>query len=50
VMREVWKLLRPGGSFIFWEHVKNKDTATALAQGTYRLSHQGCALEAMWRC
>ncbi|KAF9632980.1 hypothetical protein BFW01_g3843 [Lasiodiplodia theobromae] len=32
VMREVWKLLKPGGSFVFWEHVKNKDTATAIAQ------------------
>jgi len=32
VMREVWKLLRPGGSFVFWEHVRNKDTATAMAQ------------------
>ncbi|TVY23576.1 Methyltransferase-like protein [Lachnellula hyalina] len=32
VMREVWKLLKPGGSFIFWEHVKNKDTITAITQ------------------
>lgn len=39
VMREVWKLLRPGGSFVFWEHERNKDTATAMAQGTYRLLH-----------
>jgi SAM-dependent methyltransferase len=39
VMREVWKLLRPGGSFVFWEHVRNKDTVTAMAQGTYWLSH-----------
>lgn len=35
VVREVWKLLRPGGSFVFWEHVRNKDTATAVTQGTY---------------
>lgn len=35
VMKEVWKLLKPGGSFVFWEHVRNKDTATAIAQGTY---------------
>ena len=40
VMREVWKLLRPGGSFIFWEHVRNKDTTTAMAQGTYWLSYE----------
>jgi SAM-dependent methyltransferase len=39
VMREVWKLLRPGGSFVFWEHERNKDTATAMAQSTYWLSH-----------
>ncbi|KAJ5665750.1 uncharacterized protein N7477_008198 [Penicillium maclennaniae] len=32
VMRAVWKLLKPGGSFIFWEHEKNKDTATAITQ------------------
>lgn len=35
LMREVWKYLKLGGSFVFWEHVKNKDTATAVAQGTY---------------
>ncbi|RFU24861.1 Glutathione-disulfide reductase, partial [Scytalidium lignicola] len=32
VMREVWKLLKPGGSFVFWEHEKNKDTVTATTQ------------------
>ncbi|ELR09044.1 hypothetical protein VC83_03993 [Pseudogymnoascus destructans] len=32
VMREVWKLLKAGGSFVFWEHVRNKDTATAVTQ------------------
>lgn len=35
VMREVWKLLKPGGSFVFWEHTKNEDTAMAMAQGMY---------------
>lgn len=35
VMKEVWKLLKPGGSFVFWEHEKNQDTATGIAQGTY---------------
>jgi ubiquinone/menaquinone biosynthesis C-methylase UbiE len=34
VMREVWKLLKPGGSFVFWEHERNKDTTTAVVQGT----------------
>lgn len=43
VMKEVWKLLRPGGSFVFWEHVRNKDTTTAMAQGTYWLP-----LKAVW--
>ncbi|KAF2805565.1 methyltransferase type 11 [Mytilinidion resinicola] len=32
VMREVWKLLRPGGSFVFWEHERSRDAATAVAQ------------------
>jgi SAM-dependent methyltransferase len=41
VMREVWKLLKPGGSFVFWEHVKNKDTVTAVTQGTYYLLYYG---------
>jgi SAM-dependent methyltransferase len=36
-MKEIYKLLKPGGSFVFWEHVRNKDTATAIAQGTYCL-------------
>jgi SAM-dependent methyltransferase len=33
VMKQIWKLLKPGGSFIFWEHVKNKDTTMGVAQG-----------------
>lgn len=33
VMKEIWKLLKPGGRFIFWEHGKNKDAITATAQG-----------------
>ncbi|KFY23727.1 hypothetical protein V491_02434 [Pseudogymnoascus sp. VKM F-3775] len=32
VMKEVWKLLKPGGSFVFWEHVTNEDAVTAIAQ------------------
>lgn len=39
VVREAWKLLRPGGRFIFWEHGKSKDAFTAVTQGTYRLLH-----------
>jgi predicted methyltransferase len=45
VMKEVWKLLKPGGSFVFWEHVTNKDAVTAVAQSTYLL-HYGSTLEA----
>lgn len=36
-MKEIYKLLKPGGSFVFWEHVRNKDTITAITQGTYWL-------------
>ncbi|TVY62304.1 Methyltransferase-like protein 7B [Lachnellula suecica] len=32
VMREVYKLLKPGGSFVFWEHEKSRDTLTAVTQ------------------
>ncbi|KAI1421758.1 methyltransferase type 11 [Xylaria sp. FL1777] len=32
VMKEVYKLLKPGGRFIFWEHGKSKDTITAAVQ------------------
>ena len=33
VMKEVWKLLKPGGKFIFWEHGCNRDRLMGLAQG-----------------
>ena len=49
VMKEVWKLLKPGGSFIFWEHEKNKDTTTATLQSTYQLISKECDFEAMYR-
>ncbi|EAT80894.1 hypothetical protein SNOG_11850 [Parastagonospora nodorum SN15] len=32
VMREVWKLLKPGGKFIFWEHGWSRDRLTTIAQ------------------
>lgn len=35
VMKEVWKLLKPGGRFIFWEHVRSKDISTAVIQSMY---------------
>jgi SAM-dependent methyltransferase len=37
VMKEVYKLLKPGGKFVFWEHGKSKDIFTAAIQGAYRL-------------
>ena len=40
VMREVWKLLKPGGSFVFWEHGRSRDGVTAVAQGMCWLSCQ----------
>ncbi|KAK2616571.1 hypothetical protein QQS21_000394 [Conoideocrella luteorostrata] len=35
VMREVWKLLRPGGKFVFWEHGRSKDAVTAVTQACW---------------
>ncbi|KAH8817467.1 S-adenosyl-L-methionine-dependent methyltransferase [Xylogone sp. PMI_703] len=32
VMREVWKLLKPGGKFIFWEHGWSKNRLTTVEQ------------------
>jgi len=32
VMREVWKLLKPGGKFIFWEHGWSRNRLTTMAQ------------------
>lgn len=33
VMKEVWKLLKPGGKFIFWEHGWSGNRLTTVAQG-----------------
>lgn len=33
VMKEVWKLLKPGGKFIFWEHGWSRNWSTTVAQG-----------------
>lgn len=41
VMKEVYKLLKPGGRFIFWEHGSSKDSVTNAAQGTHRLCRLG---------
>ncbi|KAJ5622542.1 hypothetical protein N7528_005774 [Penicillium herquei] len=32
VMKEVWKLLKPGGKFIFWEHGCSRDSLTHITQ------------------
>lgn len=37
VMKEVWKLLKPGGKFIFWEHGWSKDPITIAEQGMFSL-------------
>jgi SAM-dependent methyltransferase len=34
VMKEVWKLLKPGGKFIFWEHGWSRSNLTVAEQGT----------------
>lgn len=36
-MKEVFRLLKPGGKFVFWEHGKSKDALTAATQSTYWL-------------
>jgi len=33
VMKEVWKLLKPGGKFIFWEHGWSRSYLTVAEQG-----------------
>ncbi|OAA38418.1 Methyltransferase type 11 [Beauveria brongniartii RCEF 3172] len=32
IMKEIWKLLKPGGQFIFWEHGKSRDFLTSIGQ------------------
>ncbi|KAM3552818.1 hypothetical protein MY1884_007001 [Beauveria asiatica] len=32
IMKEIWKLLKPGGQFIFWEHGKSRDILTSIGQ------------------
>ena len=33
VMKEIWKLLKPGGKFIFWEHGWSRNRLTIIEQG-----------------
>ncbi|KAJ5607787.1 hypothetical protein N7537_004406 [Penicillium hordei] len=35
VMKEVWKLLKPGGKFIFWEHGWSRNRLTSVAQACW---------------
>jgi SAM-dependent methyltransferase len=35
-MQWLFKLLKPGGVFIFWEHRRSHDYLTRLVQGTFR--------------
>lgn len=48
IMKEIWKLLKPGGQFIFWEHGKSKDTVTSIAQSMFTSRHVNsqCNIEA----
>lgn len=38
VMKEVWKLLKPGGKFIFWEHGRSRNHLTSAEQGMFLLT------------
>jgi len=38
VMKEVWKLLKPGGKFIFWEHGWSRNHLTTIEQGMFLLT------------
>jgi SAM-dependent methyltransferase len=38
-MRWLWKLLKPGGVFIFWEHQRSHDFWTRIVQGISGLCH-----------
>ena len=42
VMKEVWKLLKPGGKFIFWEHGWSRSHLTIAEQGTSLLTFLFC--------
>ncbi|KAL3484239.1 S-adenosyl-L-methionine-dependent methyltransferase [Aspergillus germanicus] len=35
VMRDVWKLLKPGGKFIFWEHGCSREVVTRVVQALW---------------
>lgn len=49
VMKEVWKLLKPGGKFIFWEHGWSKSRLTMAEQGTcFSPSNQAKKLANTW--
>ncbi|KAK1751412.1 methyltransferase [Echria macrotheca] len=38
LMREMYKLLKPGGKFIFWEHHQSKDRVTSVVQGFWDIA------------
>lgn len=38
VVRELYRLLKPGGRFIFWEHHRSGDVVTRMMQGEFFLS------------
>lgn len=50
VMKEVWKLLKPGGKFIFWEHGWSKNRLTTVAQGMSVSASLSSFLGDLYRC
>ncbi|KND94889.1 Methyltransferase-like protein 7B [Tolypocladium ophioglossoides CBS 100239] len=48
VVRELYRLLKPGGQLIFWEHRRSSDATTAVVQGLWNwlwaLGIGGCTL------
>lgn len=50
VMKEVWKLLKPGGKFIFWEHGRSTNRLTTVAQGMSVSTNFSSFLCRLYRC
>ncbi|KAI1413508.1 S-adenosyl-L-methionine-dependent methyltransferase [Hypoxylon sp. FL1857] len=48
VMKELYRLLKPGGKLIFWEHTRSRDLATRIAQNFWTIPSKffvgGCSM------
>ncbi|PLB55673.1 S-adenosyl-L-methionine-dependent methyltransferase [Aspergillus steynii IBT 23096] len=48
-VERLWRLLRPGGEFVFWEHEASRDLVTWVVQKFWSilwpLAHSGCRLD-----